>query len=173
MKNILLFTLSIYSATLVYAQNDLTTIKGCSLLGLNLGSIENLIVETEEFSRTYKIDDNNVITEESTNLKYEKELYKYFNLKVRIKWIDDNPPNAFATNRIIDSKKIDGTILLGQNLMEQTESDVFEYIIWHETAHIFDFKSRLDLSGKKRELFADYVAGFMLGWQILSRRDIN
>ncbi|MBK8242620.1 MAG: hypothetical protein IPK88_04275 [Saprospiraceae bacterium] len=157
--------LTVYNTTLVYGQIDLSTRKECSLLGLNLGDLESLIIEKEEFSSSHTYDDGTVIREVSHNLSKEQDLLDYFNLEVNIKWYDDRKaPNALATNRITNSSKNDGTILLGLELSEQTEQDVFDYIIYHEAAHIFDFKNNLDLSGKERELFADFVAGFMLGW---------
>ncbi len=80
--------------------------------------------------------------------------------------IDGNQPNAYATSRISNPQFPDGTILIGFTLVQQeclqspsmTCSSV-PIIMAHEFAHIVDFKYKTGLTGKYKELFADYLAG--------------
>lgn len=80
--------------------------------------------------------------------------------------IDGNQPNAYATNQISNPNFPDGTVLIGftmiQNECLQSSSSTCSavpIIMAHEFAHIVDFKYGTGLSGKRKELFADYLAG--------------
>ncbi|WP_426279258.1 metalloprotease [Chryseobacterium sp. S-02] len=78
-------------------------------------------------------------------------------------------PNAFATTQITNTAFPDGSILLGLNLITSecqsspsNTCSAIPIILAHEFGHILDFKNSLGLSGKYKELFADFIAGSYL-----------
>lgn len=96
----------------------------------------------------------------STDL--EQILCSELDLLVNVVWINDSQrPNAIASSESTDSLSTNGTIYLGINLISVV--DCVLCVLWHEAAHIYDFKHKFQFSAKHTELFADYFAGFMLG----------
>jgi hypothetical protein len=84
--------------------------------------------------------------------------------------IEDGYPNAYASSTISNNSLPDGTIVLGLKLTNQECSSsqsgtcvAMAVIMAHEFAHILDFKNNfVSVQGKKKELFADYMAGVYL-----------
>lgn len=79
---------------------------------------------------------------------------------------DGNTPNAYATSRISNQNHPDGTVLIGFSLIQQEclqsssgTCSAVPIVMAHEFAHIVDFKFGTGLTGKHKELFADYLAG--------------
>lgn len=83
--------------------------------------------------------------------------------------LDQGAPNAYATPEISNPNFPDGTVMLGFSLVQNeclnspsgTCSSV-PIILAHEFGHIIDFKYHTGLTGKYKELFADYIAGSYL-----------
>lgn len=103
------------------------------------------------------------------NREYEL-LVSIFGVRPDFYYLYDNgSPNAYATPQIANPYLPDGTIMLGFELIKTecanspsgTCSSI-PIILAHEFAHIIDFKYNMGLTGKYKELFADYVAGAYL-----------
>ncbi|MDG1279295.1 MAG: hypothetical protein P8O16_18595 [Algoriphagus sp.] len=83
--------------------------------------------------------------------------------------LDEESPNAYATSTITNTNFPDGTIMLGFSLIQleclnssSGTCSSIPIILAHEFAHIIDFKYMTGLTGKYKELFADYMAGSYL-----------
>ena len=79
---------------------------------------------------------------------------------------DGDTPNAYATPKVSNPNLQDGTVLIGFSLIQQEclqsssgTCSAIPIVMAHEFAHIVDFKFGTGLSGKHKELFADYLAG--------------
>lgn len=83
---------------------------------------------------------------------------------------EDSSPNAFASSSISSNAFPDGTVVLGLKMINQECSSSpsgtcisMAVVLAHEFAHILDFKNNfVKIQGKKKELFADYMAGVYL-----------
>lgn len=131
--------------------------QGC-FLGNNPTSVENLT----KFSGNQQFDNIN-------NQEYEL-LSSVFGVRPDFYYLHDfGMPNAYAAPTIHNPNLTDGTIMLGFSLVQQECSNspsgtcsAVPFILAHEFAHILDFKFGTGLSGKYKELFADYIAGSYL-----------
>lgn len=83
--------------------------------------------------------------------------------------LDEGSPNAYATSEITNNGFPDGTVMLGFSLVQieclnspSGTCSSIPIILAHEFAHIIDYKYGTGLSGKNKELFADFLAGSYL-----------
>jgi len=99
------------------------------------------------------------------------QLVRCFGVKPNSFYIyEDNLPNAFASSSISNNSLPDGTVVLGLKLTNQECFNspsgtcvAMAVVLSHEFAHILDFKNNFVIvQGKKKELFADYMAGVYL-----------
>lgn len=102
--------------------------------------------------------------------EYNKLVY-CFGVKPNSFYIIENGfANAYASKTISNSNFQDGTVVLGLKLVNQECNSspsqtcvAMAVVMAHEFAHILDFKNNfVQVSGKKKELFADYMAGVYL-----------
>ena len=81
---------------------------------------------------------------------------------------DSESPNAFATTANIAGPSLDGSVCFGVNLLQAELSQTWwgaavAGIAAHEWAHSLQFKQGLGGPVWKRELHADFLAGWYLG----------
>jgi hypothetical protein len=102
--------------------------------------------------------------------EYDKLVY-CFGVKPNSFYIlEDGFANAYASKSISNANLPDGTVVLGLKLVNQECNSslsktcvAMAVVMAHEFAHILDFKNNfVSVSGKKKELFADYMAGVYL-----------
>jgi hypothetical protein len=99
----------------------------------------------------------------------KKYLEKIFAVKVKMKILDDSDaPNAYATKDSDNPLSFDGSVYLGISLIAEelkAENGLASVngIMAHEFAHILQEKLNCTLEGSKRELHADFLAGFYMG----------
>lgn len=101
--------------------------------------------------------------------EYEFLTYK-FNLKPNLYFIFDGfEPAAYVTNQISHPNYPDGTIFLGISLFQTLcakslprNCPAIPLILAHNFAHLLDLKYQTGLSGKNKELFADFLTGYYL-----------
>lgn len=107
---------------------------------------------------------------DAINQREYELLVKIFNVRPNFFYLmDQGAPNAYATPEISNTNYPDGTVMLGFSLVQDeclnspsgTCSSI-PIILAHEFGHILDFKYPTGLSGKHKELFADYIAGSYL-----------
>lgn len=83
---------------------------------------------------------------------------------------DASSPNAFASAATTDPSRA-GTVALGLVLLEQEMfaadrgEPAVAAVLAHEWSHILQLREGCVLSGKQRELHADFLAGYYLGWR--------
>lgn len=131
--------------------------QGC-FLGNNPTSVENLTKSS-----------GNLQFDNINNREYEL-LSSIFGIRPDFYYLYDfGMPNAYATSRISNPNLPDGTVMLGFSLIKEEcfnspsgTCSAVPIILAHEFAHILDFKFGTGLSGKYKELFADYIAGSYL-----------
>lgn|SRR5690554_4292954 len=117
------------------------------------------------------------ITNTSGNVHFDQINIREYNLLTDVFGVypdfyylyDTGAPNAYATPENFIGTNSDGTIMLGFNLIHsecgrsisRTCSSI-PIILAHEFGHILDFKYGTGLTGKNKELFADFIAGSYL-----------
>lgn len=97
-------------------------------------------------------------------------LVQTFRVSPRGFFFDDRgAPNAYATNKVVNSMGPDGTVVFGLTLINSELKRDGGYglavpaIMAHEFAHLLQFKRNSKLPTKQMELQADYLAGWYLG----------
>ncbi len=99
----------------------------------------------------------------------KKYLESIFAVKVKMRILDDSgSPNAYATKESDNPLSFDGSVYLGVNLIAneiKTENGLASVngIMAHEFAHILQEKLKCTLEGARRELHADFLAGYYMG----------
>ncbi len=99
----------------------------------------------------------------------KKYLESIFAVKVKMRILDDSDsPNAYATKNSDNPLSFDGSVYLGYTLLAtemKAENGLASVngIMAHEFSHILQEKLKCTLEGAKRELHADYLAGFYMG----------
>tara|TARA_R110002051_G_scaffold324546_1_gene422313 strand:- start:533 stop:1198 length:666 start_codon:yes stop_codon:yes gene_type:complete len=109
-------------------------------------------------------------------------LFLKFGVKPRFYFLQENgAPNAFATSNVSDPNYPDGTVYLGLNFIELICSksgsgtcSAVPVVMSHEFGHILQFKYFPGMRGsKKKELFADFIAGFYLFCRIYEFKSMD
>ena len=96
-------------------------------------------------------------------------------------YFKNNSLNAFATPGLLLGRN-DGAVLFGRDLLFQilkspeAPDAIFSGICAHEFGHIFQFKNKLSLdagqlTAKRSELHADFLAGYFAGARKLEKPD--
>lgn len=99
--------------------------------------------------------------------EYDFLSYK-FNVKPNLFFIFDGfQPAAYVTNQVSNPNFPDGTILLGISMLQEEcnrtsprNCTAIPLVLAHEFAHILDIKYQTGLTGKHKELFADFLTGY-------------
>lgn len=146
------------------------------ILAMTSGFVTNGFAQVGCYFGTSSLPENN-LTKYSGNTNFDAINNREYNTLVAVFDVhpdfyylrDEGAPNAYATSNIANPNFPDGTIMLGFSLVQ---SECFNspsgtcssipIILAHEFAHILDFKYGTGLTGKYKELFADYIAGSYL-----------
>jgi len=116
-------------------------------------------------------------------LGFIKGMFKMFAEKAGVKaglyFVKEiGKPTAFAFSDAMDADSADGSVVIGKKLfadivttdwksddgsIQLYKFNVLQALIYHELAHLKQFKDKSSLTGKERELDADYRAGYMMG----------
>ncbi len=132
----------------------------------------------QSFGQLYKSTGNEDLDE---ILHYHKsKMENLFGVRTQLYIYDDSrAPNAYAVPCGDFSKCKHGTILFGYNMLlsQLWKSNNRTYavigVMAHEFAHVLQFLKHNNLPTKLKELHADYLAGYYLGKEDLSRRDME
>lgn len=145
----------VYGMVVVLTSNTTSFAQGCFL------SVSGYA----EFSGTTK-SFGNAALDAQLNDEYQYLVAKFGVMPNLLYLNDQGQANAYATSQVTNPMLTDGTVVIGINLIENecTQSvsgtcSAIPIIMAHEFAHILYFKRRISLSGKHKELFADYMAG--------------
>jgi hypothetical protein len=170
LKFVLLALLSFAAASQSYAQSVCCLLGSSSLSGLGRPITGNLNT-----------------TWEKGLLEDHAALIKLFKVRPHMFYLEEEGgPNAFSTNQVFpdllaaegvtEKDSPDGTIFLGLKLIQMearnTKGSLFSLpaILAHEFAHSVQFKTGCLLQGKKRELHADYIAGYFIAHRARFRK---
>lgn len=109
---------------------------------------------------------NNQLFDLQVNNEYEFLKSKFTVSPDLFYFTDGISPNAYASSLITNPYLTDGSVYIGFNLINTEcgqswtgSCSSVAIIMAHEFAHIVDYKYKLNLYGKNKELFADYLAG--------------
>lgn len=107
---------------------------------------------------------------DNTILKEYEFLIDRFKVKPNLFFIFDGfQPAAYVTNQVSHPEFPDGTIFLGISLLQEEcnkttpkKCAAIPLVMAHEFAHIIDLKYKTGLTGKQKELFADFLTGYYM-----------